>query len=1009
MKIRKSTLILLITIVVTIILGGLAVFTANLLQKRKVREEKAKAAGNWCNELTFNIVPDQTGFTNNGKKFRVTLQAKNETNNNIDIKLKTYISQCRKQGTDICAERLLLGQDESHWKGATLQGNAQQTFTFEADTGTSEQCGRIQYDVILLDAKISGTRLEGCIKDEWVATQIINTQKDCGCVINSSASTIAPGGSMDLTAKIFPSTSLEQLQWSDQGVGGNFNPQNQISTTYTAPSTISQNQINITFSGAVKGFPEAPRSVSYGGGYNAIKQTASKYYLPGVANNSRPTDNASITFDKTNIYIFNPNPTQQANLTIDFYRRDGGQQAVTKSIGITIGPNETKVESTNDNDLFGTDPFYGTAVVDSNNNEIIVTYEKIETNSTRAWTLEGIPDSQASTNIYHSPVISSTMNWGVSNHYITIFNPSSNTIQLEYSFYYNDGYVTAPKNPQLSPKISLNPYETYTFDINEIIPAQDPRDPTNPNWWIGQVQINTTANVQIVSISEDVGTNGQSGSHGNFGRGRVASVTPSSKLCLLPITNHAYGILKTGYGFANISGNPEDGTATIKYYSASGKEVSSENAPLRAHEGYHKDTEWAGLPTFHGAAVVTVTNNLPLIGGVHDLADNDVYGRATVGIPCDDNNLTNTLYLTGLLAGSQGTPATSIQVFNPSDSQDVTGTIHLYGANGTEDAKYDFYLKPHAMDGPIIWSLVKPGWMGSAKIEADQKIVATSLSHSGALDNETSTCGITLNVQQTPQQFSCTLNANPSQLQKGESSTVTLNVNDSNSTGHSYSYSLADTPAQSGSFTPASGSITPGTPLTSTYTVSQTASNGTVTLTATITRNDNKTATCTDSITITSQPPTTMLDCSGINVSTSRPTRGQTITAQAIVTNNTGQTETYEWQDTPHAGTFNPNNQQTVQYTVGNNATGTIAITTTVRAGNYQDTCSTTLTIAGGGQPGTAFLPPFVSMVGTSGALMGTGAFISRNKTIYSIVERIRRKSFEERSIYSIKRRRRNI
>lgn len=883
MKTRKSTIILVVVILVTVLLGAAAVYTSYLLRQReKVAEEEAEAAvGTYCGPLTFTVEESQTGIVTGQNKFRIVLNVKNErtVGGSIYLLLRPLISQCADACSsancdtveDYCSDWLLLGDDSSSWEEVTVVPGSTEQLTFVADTAYPETCGRFQYDIVVLDVKegsSGGGRIDECNIGGWAATDVVDAGEECYlCEVEADSSTISPGGTVGLTASSMAPGVMTLSPWQASVSGGSFSPTSGYETTYTAPSTLGASEVTFTFAGSSETFPRY-LDPQYGTGHNALRASdlESPYtmYLPGVAN--KKTDDAAT--DRTRIFIYNPN-SSSVTATVNFKDTGGSQIEATKSV--TVAASGTAVVDTRNE--FDTSLFYGSAEVTASS-PLMVSYEKIGAGGNRAWGMEGIPSAGGgkATTLYLDPVTDVNMNWGAKNHYITVYNPNSSSVNLTYDFFYTD-HSAQRELPSHTTTLAAN--KTYTIDINDYVPDTDPVDPNNIYWWTGSVKI-TSGGGSVVAISEDIGENGASGSIGYFGRGRSTLYAPSTQMCLLPMVVNIWGLEKTGYGFAHTD-KASSATSTIRYYgSDTGKEVC--NVVMESNYtngGFHRDTQWAcddasANPPYkslgngyQGAAIVS--SSTEVVGGVQDLSesngepasnlpsgwDKETFGRGTLGVPCDSSFLSNskTLYLTGLQNGVYGTRTASIGVFNPNDSVSQA-TIDLYDDEGNNDASVDIYLKPKAMGGLVLQPLVPPGWYGSAKITVTSGggVVAVSQSISDdTLDSNTVTCSTSVSVEGEAEGFDCSLSIDPTTVAKGGSTSADLTITDSTGDSPTYSISWEDDP-DTGSYSSYDDAAqrTQETEVTNIYTVDSATTESSTTLSATVSKTsiDQTSVTC---------------------------------------------------------------------------------------------------------------------------------------------------------------------
>lgn len=932
MKLRKSTIVLLIVILITLLLGGIAVYTAYLIRKAKPAE-KAKAAPPgftaFCDQLSFK---EEEALLQSDGKFSLKFQVSNDGVVPLTVSLRPLIFSCSHTAAGkVCSETLLTGALRDDWQedvvipaeDPSTPGNSIKTYEYIADTNFGTACGRVQYEVIVLDAKDGSGRIGACNLSKWALTRIVDSGKDCepSCELIASSSQVSPGDSVSLNATVTTGGGIAtSYLWTDSLASNAFVPKDAVSTTYTVPTTTAD-KIDIDFKVSTKVLPENISPV-FGVGHNSftdISNASRIFYLPGIGNKVNGGD-------RTDFYFYNPTSNSVGG-TLVFYNASSG--ATEKTVAVSIPAKGTKRVSTSESGLFGSTPFSGNAIFtgDERSNNTVISYQKLDTSGTnRGYGLEALRESSSNTLLYHSPVSTPSLGWGTSGQYITVFNPGGAETIATLDFCYLDGTC------DYSVDKTIPAHGSVTVLSSEVIPAEPPAGKcggvAKDCWWTGYVSI--TAGSKVVSINEDYSSKDSRGTP-NYGRATTAIYAPSDLLCLMPITHDTHGVLATGIGFSNVGvgGNtsPQSG-GSIKFYDGfTGIEQdASMDISLSGGKTYHRDSSWAGglsapyisLPAgYHGAAIASGSE---LVGRIQNIGDSaHDLGRSTTGIDCSPSALSSKVHLSDILYAAYGTRTTSIQVFNPSGTANVNASVNFFDSTGNQTGSYDMYLKPHAMGEVLANWVVPPQWYGSVTVTGDGSVVATSLSISDDSMEE-------------------------------------------------------------------------------------------------------KSATCSTSLVLKDVTPPGGFACTSVEVSDSTPAAGQTITANVNVYNPNSETVTYVWTDVPTTGgTYNPDDEEEVTYTLSDSASGTIELSATVTAGNTSDTCSTTLSVSGvpggggvepeppdggGVQPGTALFSPVLYMTGGGAALAGSGFLVARSgKQISGIINktvrtaRFKSKRYEDRTL----------
>ena len=1062
MKLRKSTIVLIAVIFITLVLGGVAVYTAVLLNQKKVREEAAQAAGGFCDYITVGSVNSQ--YQTDGK-FSLSYTLTNPSAAIVTAKIQPLVFHCTDKCTTtpcekICTGRLLYGDKSEEWKDVTIAAGATQTVTIPvADTGYDSSCGKIQFDEYFIDLKADGVRSDAtgeCMSKGLFATGIISGSTDCSaeCAIEPVAvAGQSAGDTVDFEATVTPAEELVATNydyaWDDGSTNGTFNPADELSTTYTIPAGATS-PINVSFNSSYDILePDNITSILDGSGYNTLPlgKMASTYYLPSVSNQFRGIGVDSITRPKTSstdIFIYNPTGSS-ATATITFYSTGGG---VSGTESVSIPANGTRLVSTDSSDVFGTTGFDGSATVaTTGGSKIYVVYEKFyrgTNGETRVWGMEGMPSTSAGAFANLTPI--TNQGWGVDQTFVTVYNPGASAITVNYSLCggWNDE-TTFDCNASWGGVLSIAAHGMQTIDVNSKI--TEPIDPLQINGgeeinsidnpWRGQIGLAASSGT-IAVVSEELWTDGVGGSNGYQARGRsnvFGSPFNDQKLCFVSMSKKVWGSDQTGYGYSDTTGPlaGPDVTTTMNYYNGfSGREAGASPSAIFTIPAYGNQIGWITGPGdgFYGSAIVSTETGKTIVGGIQDVGADSDFGRATSGIPCDTADLTTELYVTGLKNSLEYALTASIPVFNPTDTTE-TVRVTLYNADGTVATTADLYLVPYSTRPLLLAGLVPPNWYGSAKVAvvsptSGNGIVAVNVSvnrtsTTAGIEALESTCSATITLGATDV-LSCTLNVTPSTVVKGDAATGVLTITDGEfEAGTTYTATWADSP-DAGTFAHDSQTMTTLTG-TNAYTTSSSTTQTSTTITATVTKAGETPVTCTDTLTITDEP-SSGFGCTSVDVSDSTPAKGQAVTATVNVYNPDNETVTYAWVDDPTTGgTFNPDDEDEVTYTVSATASGTIELSATVSAAGESDTCMTTMTVTTTGgddddddQPDTAFFSPVLYMTGGGAALAGSGFLVARSgKVISGVVNRTSRtvrfksKKFEERTLSSVARARRKV
>lgn len=444
----------------------------------------------------------------------------------------------------------------------------------------------------------------------------------------------------------------------------------------------------------------------FGTGRNAMgsDMAAKTIYLPSVAHRESSPHANVIRTVRTNIYIYNPRNDTAQNTIVSFYNKDGKE--VQKFKIAQIKPNATYAVSTAD--IFNSGPrYYGTAVISSDQN-LFASYTKINSQKddtdgdifggewSRGFGIEGIPAHWASYINQVSPVTYGK--WGIKQHTVFVFNPSNVKIKISYTFCDEEEQTNACFNKT----VSLNAKQTAKIHLNTA-----PVRRKLGNSATGKFVVHSSnANAKIVSVSEDRSIRGEYGSKGDYGRGRTFSYNGSTKLCLIGMSNDAYGMEKTGFGASAIG--TQNANVNVKFYQVNGTEVkdAATNDVLASDHSYIRDTTWAGggvgndpvvsLPSgYFGTGVVESTNGQTMIGGVQDLADagywgDEAFGRGAIAVHCANKDLRTTSYISGL----NNTETTSIALFNPTN-QNQKIKVYLYNENGYRTKAVTLTVNPN--------------------------------------------------------------------------------------------------------------------------------------------------------------------------------------------------------------------------------------------------------------------------------------------------------------------------
>lgn len=1043
MKARKSTVVLIVVILVTLVLGGVAVYTAVLLNQKKA-QERAQAA-TFCNYLS--VGDPVASFQSNGK-FTLSIPLTNPSSSTVTGKIQALISHCTSACAnstcdEICTERLVYGSSSEDWKTVSIAGGGSQTITFsDIDTGFDASCGKLQYDVRFIDFQAAGQRngdTAACM-EKLLAVDTVSGGEACEaeCTITpSEISNKNPGDDVIFTATVGPDAGLGAADytyaWTDAPAEGDFtfaDPDNELVATYAIPDD-ADSQITVDFNANYSMLDlETIGSAYDGAGYNALPgdKLASTHYLSSVSNNVTAGTRPATT--STSIYVYNPT-SSAVSATVTFYSMAGAVSG-TETIS-NIPANGTKYITTSDSSVFGNTAFDGSASVTTGSANTYVAYEKMYRDSSghmRVWGMEGIPASSAGTGANLTPLTNE--GWGADQTFVTVYNTGNTTASIEYAlcggWQDNENFGCA-----WGGTMSLAAHATGTIDVHSEITEQTgdggggiEQIQSDDNPWRGQIGIASTGS-NIVAVSEEVWTSGVAGSSGYQARGRgnvFGSPTADEKLCFVSMAKELWGASQTGYGYSDTSGSAA--SSTLSYYNGfsgfAGRSIDGQVIPLLAYGSEIGQITGPGAG-FYGSAIASSSDSI--IGGIQDKADDDNFGRATAGIPCDAGDITNVLYVSGLKNALGYTGTTSIPVFNPTDNAETVKTT-LYNPDGTVAATFEMYLIPKTTRFTLLAGLVPPEWYGSAKIEVEAGQisgttgivgVATTISRantSSGIISDSSTCSATINFPTGV--MSCTLDVTPETVAKGQTATGTLTIrDDENVSTDRYSVDWSDLPV-SGTFGADPQTLTTLTG-TNTYTVSSSADSGPVELTASVTKTGSSEGpiTCSDTITVTDTP--TGFGCTSVDVSDSSPDPGDDITATVSVYNPENETVTYTWADAPASGgSFSPDDEDEVTYSVSESASGTITLSATVTAAGDSDTCSTTITVGGGndddddgGQPDTAIFSPVLYMTVGGAALAGSGIFFAGSaskigRSISSTMRslRFRTRRFEDRILSKV-------
>ena len=462
-------------------------------------------------------------------------------------------------------------------------------------------------------------------------------------------------------------------------------------------------------------------------------QLSDKVLLPNVMNLS-----GEVWVDTTEIYIFNPNDSN-ASLDIYFYEENGElRKSLRKEIpaGVTV-----KISTITE---FGTEEFSGSAIVQAYGTKVAVSYDKIdfynynsETETGRAWGIEGIPTAMGQRETYFSPITNDSPDnwgqegWGVDNHYITYFNPSKDPTTVNYEYCRYDGVCTQATTRTIAAKTTIT--IATGFDLDRIADGE---------WWTGYIKITTPASQpKVYAISEDVGSENIAGSRGDYGRGNSGLYAPAGQMCLMPLTNDMYGIYKTGYGVSATELYQTSTPTTFSYYNQFGP-VQAENRTLSPRRTFHRDTSWAlgespfqSLGEFHGVGMVSAngaqdglfgrTQNIGATGTVAE-----AYGTGTSAVPCGQSQASRKVYLTGLNDKNGGIWTSSIQIFNPTNEA-ATVKVTIHNADASRKWEVELELGAYEMKEVVLDNVVETHisyWHGSAEVgvvSGNGRIVAT--------------------------------------------------------------------------------------------------------------------------------------------------------------------------------------------------------------------------------------------------------------------------------------------